>query len=488
MKKSNLLQILTVFSAAEMREFGEYVRSPFFNKNQSVNKLFDYLKKQYPKFDEEKVLKESVFEKIFPKAEYNDGFIRSLMFSLMNLALDYLTYNELRKDRLLETNFRLKTMNKKGLWKQFEKTSREISSEYDNIKVRTEEYYFNKYFFENENLFYQHRLYFNRVEKFILNKGVNDIISNLNYFYTFKMLKFYLYILNTRGIYNIQLKSHHIDEVIERFNADDYHEAPLIITFYNTIMLHLEEDNEEHYRTVKAEIFRNFEKMDIADSVEIIINMENYCKRMMRKGRQAYRKELLEVYKFELANKTYTYEGGFSERLYYSVVETALKMKEYKWAEKFIEDYKEMLHDNVRENSYLYARALFETTHKNFERAIELLSKTHYKEVFNKFEIKTLHLVCFYELGMYEQMYSAIDSYRHLLASDKFISPVRKKYYSNFLKIVKKMIQLKLKFNISIVFEIRKLLETLGVVINSDWIEEKLDEAEKVNPIGRKTR
>jgi hypothetical protein len=488
LKKSNLLQILSVFSAAEIREFSEYVKSPFFNKNQSVNKLFDYLRRLYPKFEEEKVLKETVSTKLYPKAEYNDGFIRSLMFSLMNLAIDYLTYTEMRKNMLFEANYRLKTMNHKGLWKQFEKESREISEEYGKVKVRTEEYYFNKYFFENERLFNLHRVHFGRNEKFIYTETFNDIITNLNYFYTCKMLKYHLYVINTRGIYNIQLKTHQVDELIKNLNTEDYNDSPLIPLMYNAIMLHLDESNEEHYRTIKISLLKEFEKIEMGDAVEIIINMENYCKRMMRKGKQGYVKELLDLYKFEIKHKTYLSEGGFSERLYYSVVETALKMKEHEWTKKFIEDHRNELFENVRESAYNYARAIYETATGNFGKAIELLSKSRYKEVFNKFEIKTLLIVCFYELNMFDQIYSSIDSYRHLLASDKYISPHRKKYYSNFLKIVKKMMQLKLRYNVSTVFEIRKLLETLGIVINSDWIEEKLSEAEKINPVVKKVR
>lgn len=443
----------------------------------------EYLKKQYPEFPDEKVEKEIVFSSLYPNTKYNDGTVRFLMFTLMDLALDYLTHIQLRQNKLLESNYLLKALNQKALYKQFERSSRDTASKFNKVIVHTEEYYYDKHFFEYENLYYLHRFHFDRNEKFVQNKSVNNIINNLNYFYTARMLRFYLYILNTGKLYNIQIKTRHIDEVINNFDSGNYTDTPLITLLYNTIMLHLKEDDEEYFHIVKNELIKNFDKTDLPDAAEIIINLENYCKRMVRKGKRKYTSELFNLFKFEIEHKTYVYEGGFSEKLYFNVIETAIKMNELDWTEKFIEKFKKELYSEVRDSSYCYGRALYEFASGNFERAIELLSKAKYKEVYNKFEIKTLLICCFYELDMIDPMYSAIDSYRHLLASDKYISPDRKKYYSNFLKIAKKMIQLKLSYSLSTLFTLRKMLEMPDVVINNDWIEAKLLEAEKKNPL-----
>lgn len=66
MLKSSLLQIVSSLSSQEFREFGDYVRSPFFNKNESVSKLYDYLALSYPDFEEDILNKELLFKKLFP--------------------------------------------------------------------------------------------------------------------------------------------------------------------------------------------------------------------------------------------------------------------------------------------------------------------------------------------------------------------------------------------------------------------------------------
>lgn len=480
MKKSNLLQILSGFTPAEVKDFNEYVRSPFFNKNTGVIKLFEYLRRQYPQFKDEKVLKKEIYSHMFPAAAYNDGQLRILMFTLTNLATDFLAYNEFKQDKIFESNLTLKTLNARGLYKQFEKLKRQVSDSLNKTNVKHEKFYYNSFHFEMESLLALHRTNFDRIEKFLYNKGVNNIIFSLSSYYVIWMFRFYLYSLNIRSLYNIQVDTKQMDALLKSIVIDDYKDSPLIPILYNTIMLHLEEQNESHFNEIKHEL-KNFEKFSPTDSVEILINMENYCKRKLRNGRLSYRRELFNLYKFEIENKIYLAEGCMTEKMYIGVVETALELKEYQWTKKFINDYRKELPELVREDSYKYTMAMYEFAVKNFHKAVELLSKTKYGEVFNKFGIKTLLIASYYELGLFDQMEAVIDSCRHLIASDKFILGERKKFYSNFLRIAKRMILIKTAFKAEAVNEVRKFMKTSGFVVLAPWITEKLEEAEKLN-------
>ncbi|MBE2219653.1 MAG: hypothetical protein IAE90_15685, partial [Ignavibacteria bacterium] len=77
MLKSNLLEILAALNLKEFKDFGEYVNSPFFNKNEAVIKLYEYIRRYFPALEGLNFGKENVFSEIFPNAEYNDGFMRT---------------------------------------------------------------------------------------------------------------------------------------------------------------------------------------------------------------------------------------------------------------------------------------------------------------------------------------------------------------------------------------------------------------------------
>ena len=65
MKKSILIEILSTFSRKEIREFSEYVSSPFFNKNQSIIKLSNYLRIRHPAFEKSVVEKKRYLLRFF---------------------------------------------------------------------------------------------------------------------------------------------------------------------------------------------------------------------------------------------------------------------------------------------------------------------------------------------------------------------------------------------------------------------------------------
>ena len=93
MYKSNLIEILSSLSYKEVKNFVDFVNSPFYNKNEGVIKLMNYLRKYHGSYDEINSEKEKVFKKIFHGAVYNDAFLSSLIFKLNQLAEDFITIN-----------------------------------------------------------------------------------------------------------------------------------------------------------------------------------------------------------------------------------------------------------------------------------------------------------------------------------------------------------------------------------------------------------
>jgi hypothetical protein len=92
-------------------------------------------------------------------------------------------------------------------------------------------------------------------------------------------------------------------------------------------------------------------------------------------------------------------------------VSIALRLKEYEWAKKFIEEYKNELNQDYREPAYYYSFALYEFTVKNFEKSLELVSRVKYTEVYQRAKLRVLACALYYELKMEEQFLSLIDSF-----------------------------------------------------------------------------
>ncbi len=159
MLNSNLIQLLSKLSANEFRVFGEYIRSSFFNKNEGVTKLYEFIKIYYPDFSKNGFEKEYVYDKLFPKVKYDDAFMRKLMFNLAKLAEDFIVYKNFSNDKFAYSKSLLKELSARNLKKLYKKKLNTAESEFRKQKFRDLEYYKNKYHINSLNRSYEYGEY-----------------------------------------------------------------------------------------------------------------------------------------------------------------------------------------------------------------------------------------------------------------------------------------------------------------------------------------
>lgn len=142
MHKLTLINTLKSFSLKEIREFGDFVRSPFFNKNQAAMKLYDYVKKYYPDFDSNKLKKETAYRELFGKTEYSESFLKTIIHILTDLSEKFLFQMNLSKKPALEKLMICDELNIRKLEKQFFKLIKETEKEIEKVKNANEFKYF----------------------------------------------------------------------------------------------------------------------------------------------------------------------------------------------------------------------------------------------------------------------------------------------------------------------------------------------------------
>ncbi|MEO8210707.1 MAG: hypothetical protein ABI840_09095, partial [bacterium] len=60
MHTNTLIDLLKTFSAKELKEFSEFLRSPFFNKRNAVVNLYNVLIRSHPDYEKESISKENI--------------------------------------------------------------------------------------------------------------------------------------------------------------------------------------------------------------------------------------------------------------------------------------------------------------------------------------------------------------------------------------------------------------------------------------------
>jgi hypothetical protein len=479
MKNRQLIKLLKTFTPKEIKKFSEFLLSPYFNKNKNVIKLYELLRKAYPDF--EKLSKEKLFAKIFPGKKFKDNNLRVIIHQLHNNARDFIAVDRFMKSEY-EIDYEvvlLFELLKRGM---DEESKREIDKTILRInksEVKDVEYFLAKYDIEYKKLFYFQKKYKDKYEKYFTKSNIETPFKNLAYFFLIKVLTFQSFILNTKILYKVEIDTTLLDKLIACYDIESFSDVPLIQIYYNMVMA-LKNKDEKYFYNIKDLLLRNEKQISITRQYDIYINLENYCRRKIRAGVIKFKREFFEILKLDLDKKIYKIEPYMSQNFYKNTLQNAAELKEFEWAENFIESYKNELHPDYREAVYCYCKAFLETEKNNFEKSLDYLSKLTTDELYLKIDVKLLQTRLYYELNEYDVLNSVIDSMRHFIKSNKFISENRKTQYSTFIKLLSALNNVRLKKD---EFKIKELKENISSAEDlqwKDWFMKKVEELETI--------
>jgi len=480
MKDHSLFKLLASFSKEEIKDFGDFISVPYFNKRKAVKQLFEAVKKFYPDFNKlnHKTFNiEKIFSKIFPGKEYNEGTIRVLLHYLNDLAKKFITIKSFENNEyefnLIQQSELFSRHQVTNINKVIDKSLSELSLK----NILSEQFYFQKYKLEYEKMYYLSESHMGVYEKLLDNFDFQKMYFDFNIYYNLNTMRLYLNILNIEIIYNKKFGKKLFEKIISNIEIKDYNDIPVMKAYYYLIKIITSKNNEEYYFKIKEIVKEIKNKIHIDDLTEIYINMKNFCKRRIADGKEYYLNEEFKIIIDEIETKTYLKGGGEMGPVFYrNTVNSALKLKKYDWVKDFIDNFKNELPENIRNYSYLYSSALYSFKMKEYEKSLEYLSKVKFDEVYQKVEAKILQMMIFYEMNSDETLLSSLEAFRHFINGNKIIPGKRKLPYIGFYKTLNKVISIKFKKDKYQIREFKNQLLAENTISNKEWLMEKTDE------------
>lgn len=476
MLNSSLIDAFRTFTPQEMKEFGEFVTSPFFNKNVNVIKLFEIIRKYYPELDNQKLEKEAVYKKLFPGKAYKDSTIRLLMFYLYEVIEKFLAYNHFTARKPVYAETLLNELLSRGLFKEFEKNIEKAYTEIEASPVKDETFYMNRFIFKNMQLSYISNYIDGKFEKNIRKEDIEFVSNNLTYYYLVRILKFYTVALNIMYLYNIKIETALFETITNNFNVDSFAHVPLIGIYYNALMVLLKPEEEKYFFKLKKLVLENEHAIDRESLSDLFINLENYCHRRIRAGKYEYCKEALEIYEHELEHEICFNNGFMHFSFFNSYVVNACRLKDHQKALDFIEKYKDTVFENTREAMYNYCLAFVEDSRKDYNKALEYLAKVKMEELYMKMDVRTLLCRIYYELKWFMPLQSLLDTFKKTVQNNKLMPENRKLHFLTFIRVLNQLNNYKQKEDLSKITELKDTLESMEFFINKHWIIDKIDE------------
>ena len=247
MKNSNLIGVFSTFSPKEMKEFRYFVTSPFFNKNESVILLFDFLRKYYPDFPEAKIEKEYVYTRIFKGTKYNDGFMRKIMHTLFQLAESYISIKGFTENLPAVNDELMKQYYTRNSSSLFLKTRKNVSASLNSNELMSSEQFYYSYLSSYRHLAYgaEHK----NVD-FIKFAGKNDLLEPFEFLlghYYSAVMNLYEYYLNTQRMANIEIDDAYFENIFNSFDQKMISKYPYLKIHYNMIKMLKQTLNEVNF-------------------------------------------------------------------------------------------------------------------------------------------------------------------------------------------------------------------------------------------------
>lgn len=476
MQSNTLIVLLRSFSPKEINAFRDFLISPYFNKKNSVIKLFEILRKQYPDFSGEEVSKNNIYSQLFPGKTYNDSNFRVLVHNLNELAKKFLAYINFEKDKT-EFDYRqiLELMNKKQ-YGNLDKLLSKLSVSLEKRDMNSEEFAFQKFRLEDEKLYYLSISHSGLFEKFLDKADFEKVFQYFLNFYFIKSLRLYINLLNIQIIYKKEFNTEAFEKMLSMIDEKMIAGNPVIEIFYCIVKLFDKYDNKKYYFRTKEMINKFSETLHFDDISEIYINLTNYCNRKISEGKNEFQMEKFELYKEEIRLKLYELKGWMSPVYYKNLVILALNLKENDWVRDFILGYKHELPEETRENVFSYCMALYELEMKNFEEALVLLSRIKFDELYLKYDSKVLQLMIYYEMDAQESLISSMEAFRQFLSNNKLLPDNKKELYSNFYNTFNKFLNCKKKNDDAGIEILRINLNGPLPLSNKPWVVSKINE------------
>ena len=483
------ISLLSSFSNEELNRFDEYLRSPFFNRSKRMLQLFRMLRYYHPKYNSWALTNERLYERLYPKQEFNLSTINNLFAKLHNHLLDYMLFESLRYNSKERNALLLKEVGRRRLDKLFLRLSTVIDEKLSNQSGLYSESFLDRYELAIARFDYSYL-----TERISKREKVERDFKNLNdaafYLYTYFFTEYsalaianYVYSLN----YDVTDDNDLVEKVtalldsnsIEKFSL--LHKHGYILKLYLRMFeMFIAMDNEPKYRDYKGEIKKCSARLTTSELSFHYLKLVSYwlIKYILGKNRDNG-KELFVIYCEMLKRKLYG-EGKteyLDYELYRDILVHAIRIKRYQWIEKFIEEYSKEGPPEERENMYHFGYARFYFEIFDFKKALEHLNKVNTNHAIFKYDYKNLLLRVYYETNDYEGALFLIETYSKLLNSKDILSSSIKAHYRWFVKYTERLIRateegkkIKLKM-------LKRNLVRINNVSFKEWLLEKIDQA-----------
>lgn len=435
-----MLDLYSRLTSKEVKDFGNYLKSPFFNKNKDLIKIYDYLGKIRLNY----ITDIGFEEKLLQDLKFNNEKKR-LIREFRVLIEQFLIYKQFEADENTRMMYELKALHEKNELKYYKRKLNEFIKKFDNKHKRDENYYSNRVLIEGDYYYLTINDHlFDYPE--ILDRKRDNIIYNF-YFMLLHCYNDMLFHQRYAGK-NFGLKFPYLNEIISdiRSNLSQIKsEHPNIYVIYLTILISQKIDLGENTGELEKEyvsyLEKNIQKFDNSQLYHYYLYLLNYYWDLVHIGKLEYREKIFQIYKYAEINNFIFLNNKVDAENLSTIVSAATTTNNIEWAEYFIQKYKSLADLETSKDflNLIYARIHY--LKKDYKKSLHHLSQVGSKIPDNFINAKIFFCKIYYENKDFNGIEIELENLRKFGERNKKINERFKDAIDNFGKYMKGLLR-----------------------------------------------
>ncbi|MEM9889183.1 MAG: hypothetical protein AAF849_25165 [Bacteroidota bacterium] len=470
MNNTFLIELLEKFSKQELQHFRAFAHTDYFNTSEKVRRLCDYVLKE-----KNSLSKQHAYEAVFQSVDYKELRLNNVISDLLQLAYRFLVQQHIEGYQLKQQSYLMEALMERNLHRPLPRIIKKATQVINRTSTQSHQ------FFQDSYAFYE------QLDRFALihdqrssDANLQKMSDTLDAYYLCNKFRIACEMVNRSAVLNGAYEFHFIAAALEEYERSSahYQSYPSLQIYYQAYQF-LTQASQKGYVTLKNLLQEHASLLPQAERRHLYTYMLNFSVRQINFGRSEYYQELLELFKVLIEQNLLLQHGYLTMWSFINATTAGIRLGAYQWTEAFIKRYQHKLKTEERQNTIDHQLAALYFAKGDFSKTLQLLQKIEFNDVFYQASTRIIQLKVFYELEETEPFYALVKSLKNLLRRKRQLNEYHRLSYTNFVRTVKRLLDLKLKplYQIRakhLIFQ--EKLEALEPLNNKEWLRRKYEE------------
>ena len=465
-KENKVLSILKTFTRKDLRLFGRFIRSPYFNWHPEVATFYSLIMEDYPAFSSPQLEKRNIFKKLYPGRRFDDKTVRYQYTDLARLLEKYLVSQQIETNSSAFTQHLLEAHRQRNNISQFRRLFLERASSTELPPGDSGMHYHR--FAASES----YLNFLRPTESRKKESNIGQVMKSLDIFYISKKLELSCEMENAKSLLDKTFEPYLLGEITRSLEEHPYSQEAAVGVYLDILKIRREPEDETTFERFLKRLKDDEHSYTKPYLRELYQYALNFCIKKINSGRPDYHLKIFDIYKIILANGVLMQNGTLSQWDYKNIVTVSLRLKNFQWAKSFIHEFKNRMPEAEMENAFNYNMANYYFRKNEFAPALKLLKDVEFSDPVYQLDSRAMLLKIYAEQDDLDALYYHFKAFRTFLERNTLVSKFHKTLYGNLIRYTKKMVEA--RGNKKATQALRLQLEDVTQVADLQWLISQL--------------